>query len=161
MAKSVGNVVTIRDAIEEWGRETVLLLFLGSHWRKPMEFSEETLQQARAQLQSFRDAPGGGEADWQELVAALDDDFNTPEALAVLHRWRAAGARDLVERALAIFGIGLVEAEAPQEVVRLAERRIAARAARDFDEADRLRAAIEAAGWEVRDVPDGFRLVAR
>src|SRR5579884_418927 len=125
MAKSVGNVVTIRDAIEEWGREAVLLLFLGSHWRKPMEFSEETLQQADAQLQSFRDAPGAGDADWQELVDALEDDFNTPEALAVLHRWRAAGARKEIQRALALFGIGLAEAEAPPEVVRLAEERVA------------------------------------
>src|SRR5690242_230901 len=82
MAKSVGNIVTIRDAIEEWGRETVLLLLFGSHWRKPMEFSEETLRQARAQLQSFRDARDlGGDADYEELVDALDDDFNTPEAL--------------------------------------------------------------------------------
>jgi 8-oxo-dGTP pyrophosphatase MutT (NUDIX family) len=48
MSKSVGNVVSLRDAIEEWGRETLLLLFMGTHWRKPMDFSEETLAAAAA-----------------------------------------------------------------------------------------------------------------
>ena len=62
-----------------------------------------------------------------------------------------------------MFGLGALaeEQEAPQEVVELAERRRKARAARDFDEADRLRQRIEAAGWEARDVADGFQLVPK
>src|SRR5581483_1760487 len=94
MAKSVGNVVTIRDAIEAWGRETVLLLFLGSHWRKPMEFSEETLRQAEAQAETFRNFfldvdSSGGLRDERGLAAVLDDDFNTADALALFHEWRS------------------------------------------------------------------------
>jgi cysteinyl-tRNA synthetase len=57
MAKSVGNVVTLRDAIDEWGRETLLLLFLSAHWRKPMDFSDETLAQAAARADRFRGSP--------------------------------------------------------------------------------------------------------
>src|SRR3954453_5869229 len=96
MAKSVGNIVTLRDAIDTWGRETLLLLFLGSHWRKPMDFSEETLQQAKAQADSFRnfflDTDGGPHPRSDDrLAAVLDDDFNTPEALALFHEWRAGG----------------------------------------------------------------------
>ena len=50
MSKSLGNVVTLRDALEEWGRETLLLFFLTGHWRKPLDFSEETMAQAKAQV---------------------------------------------------------------------------------------------------------------
>jgi cysteinyl-tRNA synthetase len=165
MAKSVGNVVTLRDALDVWGRETLLLLFLGAHWRKPMDFSNETLAQAAARADRFREVfrnpsePAPADA-WERFGAALDDDFNTPDALAVMHEWRD---HDLLRRALDIFGLAsLAEAEeAPAEVVKLAERRQAVRANGDFDEADRLRAQIDAAGWEVRDVADGFRLVPK
>jgi cysteinyl-tRNA synthetase len=164
MSKSEGNTITIREAIDHWGRETVLLFFLTGHWSKPIDFSEETMEQAAAQLETFRNAlisESDGPADWGELEAILDDDFNTPEALALLHRWRAAGATAVLRRALALFGIALEQAEAPDAVRESAEARQRAREARDFAEADRLRAEIEAQGWEVRDVPDGFRLVPR
>ena len=163
MSKSEGNVLTIREALDRWGRETLLLFFLTGHWSKPIDFSEETMEQARAQLDTFRNAllaERGGSADWAELARALDDDFNTPDALAVLHRWRAAGATGELRRGLALFGIAPEAAEAPGEIVALAEARQTARAERDFAEADRLRAEIEAGGWEVRDVPGGFQLVS-
>ena len=75
--------------------------------------------------------------------------------LAVMHEWARTGALDELRRGLALFGLeslGAVEA-APAEVVALAEARVAARDAKDFAEADRLRDAIADAGWEVRDVP--------
>jgi cysteinyl-tRNA synthetase len=91
----------------------------------------------------------------------LEDDFGTPEALAILHEWRSAGRQDLLLRGLGVFGLdSLAEAdEAPTEAVDLARRREDARARRDFAEADRLREKIAALGWEVRDVRDGFELV--
>jgi len=167
MAKSVGNIVSIRDAIDTWGRETVLLFFLTGHWRKPIDFSPETMEQAAAQWRTFTDfLTGGGEGtdggpEWSALEAALDDDFNTPEALALMHEWRRAGNRASLERALAIFGLAAAQEEAPAELVDLARRRQEARTARDFGEADRLRGEIDAAGWEVRDADDGFRLVRK
>jgi cysteinyl-tRNA synthetase len=121
------------------------------------------MAQAAAQVGTIRNKlryPGEANDDWQELVAALDDDFNTPDALAVLHRWQD---RDLIVRALDLFGLGSMAGEesAPAEVVELAERRERARTSRDFGESDRLRGEIEAQGWEVRDEPEGFRLVRR
>src|SRR2546421_3880829 len=153
MSKSLGNVVTIRDAIDRWGRETVLLFFLTAHCSKPIDFSEETMAQAAAQVETLRNKlryPGEPGDDWEELLAALDDDFNTPDALAVFHRWRD---RDLLVRGLALFGLDSLASEesAPGEVVELAERRDAARTAHDWDESDRLRAEIDGLGWEVRD----------
>ena len=98
MSKSLGNVITLRYALDEWGAETLLMLFLGAHWRKPMDYTDETLAAAKARADGFREVfrnpsePGGS---WDELVAALDDDFNTPEALAVMHEWRD---HDLLQR---------------------------------------------------------------
>ena len=165
MSKSLGNFVTLKDAIEERGAETLLILFLGAHWRKPMDFSEETVAAAAARADGFREVfrnpsqPAAPDA-WKRFQGALDDDFNTPEALATMHEWRD---QDLLRRALDLFGLGsLAESkDAPEDLVELAERRRAARAAGEFDEADRLREQIDAAGWEVRDVENGFRLVPK
>jgi cysteinyl-tRNA synthetase len=162
MSKSEGNVITIREALERWGRETVLLFFMTGHWSKPIDFSMETVTSAGARVERFREvfrSPSeAGRGRWADLEAALEDDFNTPEALAVLHGWRD---HELLRRALDIFGLGSLAAgqAAPPAVVELAERRQKARNAGDFDEADRLRGEIETAGWEVRDAADGFRLI--
>jgi cysteinyl-tRNA synthetase len=165
MSKSEGNVVTIRDAIAQWGRETVLVYFLTAHWSKPIDFSNETLAAAAARVDGFREvfrrpSEPAQSGEWERFEAALEDDFNTPDALAVMHGWRD---HELLRRALDIFGLASLaeEQEAPNEIVELAKQRQEARAARDFDEADRLRAEIEAAGWEARDVADGFQLVPR
>jgi cysteinyl-tRNA synthetase len=165
MAKSVGNVVTIRQALDDWGRQTLLVYFLTGHWRKPIDFSEKTLTAAAARAdrlrEVFRNPSETAPADaWARLAAALDDDFNTPEALALMHEWRD---HELLRRALSVFGLAsLAESEAaPAEVVELAERRRDARAGGDFGEADRLRGEIAESGWEVRDVGDDFQLVRR
>jgi cysteinyl-tRNA synthetase len=165
MSKSLGNVVTIREALDDWGRETLLVYFLTAHWRKPIDFSEETLQAAAARTERFREVfrnpsePAPADA-WDRFAAALDDDFNTPEALALMHDWRD---HELLRRALTVFGLAsLAEAAtAPADVVELAERRRQVRAEGDFEQADRLRQEIAAAGWEVRDVEGGFQLVPR
>src|SRR5262249_19556167 len=107
-------------------------------------------------------SPSEPVGDWAELEAALDDDFNTPEALAVMHGWRD---HDLLRRAFGIFGLESIAEieEAPAELAELAQGRRGARDSKDFSEADRLRDEIAAAGWEVRDVaePPGYRLVRR
>ncbi len=165
MHKSIGNDVSLKDALDRWGRETLLFFFLTGHWRKPLDYSEETLEQARAQLETFRNvfrSPSEPVGDWADFEAALDDDFNTPEALAVMHGWRD---HDLLLRAFGIFGLESIaeSEEAPADLADLAAQRRAAREAGDFGEADRLRGEIAAAGWEVRDVaePPGYRLVRR
>jgi cysteinyl-tRNA synthetase len=163
MSKSLGNDTTIRGVLDEWGREVVLLFYLGGHWRKPIEFSADTLAQAKAQVEGFRNvflSPNASVGDWAAFEAALDDDFNTPEALALMHGWRD---HDLLRRALAIFGLGSLaeRVEAPEDVRALAEARQRAREAKDFAESDRLRAEIAARGWDVRDIAGSFELVPR
>jgi cysteinyl-tRNA synthetase len=165
MSKSVGNVTTLREALDTWGREALLVFFLTGHWRKPIDFSEETVEAAAARAERFREvfrnpSEPAREGAWELLAVELDDDFNTPGALAVLHEWRD---HELLRRALGLFGLDALAAEeqAPAEVVSLAEARERARGERDFPAADRLRDEIAAAGWEVRDEADGFRLVRR
>jgi cysteinyl-tRNA synthetase len=163
MSKSLGNVVTLRNVLEVWGRETLLVFHLTGAWSKPIDFSDDVLEAAAARAESFREVfrnphePAPPDA-WERFSAALEDDFSTPAALAVMHEWRDHA---LLRRALGIFGLESLAAEdaAPPEIVALAEQRQAARASRDFDEADRLRAEIEDAGWEARDEAEGFRLV--
>ena len=164
MSKSVGNVETIKEVLDRWGVETTLLFFLTAHWRSPIDFSDETMEQARAQWTTFSNAFVPADRtdlgpEWGEFVAVLDDDFNTPAALALMHEWRRVRNIDRLRQALELFGIAPPDLEAPDEVRALATLRQQARVERDFAESDRLRAEIEAAGWEVRDEPDGYRLV--
>ena len=115
------------------------------------------MAQAAAQAEGFRNVFRGAEraraATGSAFAAALEDDFNTPEALAVMHEWRD---HELLPRARSRSSGSTRSPSATRrrrEVVELAERRVAARAARDFEAADALRDEIEAAGWEMRDEP--------
>jgi cysteinyl-tRNA synthetase len=165
MHKSLGNDVSLKTAFDEWGRETLLVFFLRGHWRKPLDYSVQTLQQASATADTLREvfrnpsqsSPAG---EWDRFVAALEDDFNTADALSIMHSWRD---HELLRRALDVFGLAsLAESEeAPADVRGLAERRQEARANGDFAEGDRLRSEIDAAGWVVRDVAGGFQLVPK
>ena len=168
MSKSLGNIVSLQDALEKWGRETILLFFMTAQWRKPIDFSVELMSQAAAQAETFRNYFVGLEYEPEdlerdELGRVLDDDFNTPEALALFHDWRGRGRTASLRWGLELFGLGsLAETvAAPAEIVALAEQRKEARASGDFEEADRLRGEIEAKGWEVRDVAEGFELVPK
>jgi cysteinyl-tRNA synthetase len=167
MSKSLGNIVSLRDVLDEYGPRALFVFFLGAHYRSPVEYSDEAMESARSQAEDFRTAfrvvervPGAPA--WDDFAAALDDDFNTPLALSILHAWRSAGELELLERGLGIFGLEVERAaEAPPEVAGLAAERQAARAAGDFARADRLRAPIEGLGWEVQDVSGSFRLIPK
>ena len=182
MSKSLGNIATLQEVLDEWGAETVLLFFMTAHWRKPIDFSEETMAAARAQVESFRnahlverDAAAPAPA-WDDFVAALADDFSTPDALAILHEWRSAGRVDELDRGLSVFGLELdreeehIESAAanavfqkgvPEEIRRLAQERFEARARSDFAAADELRRRVEEDGYEIQDRPDGYRVAIR
>jgi cysteinyl-tRNA synthetase len=180
MAKSVGNVWPLAGALDEFGRDALVMYFAGGHYRQPLAFSPEGLADAERRVQRIREAgrrltPGPSPDDLAPLrdrfFDALAEDFNTPAALDALFRWvREANKRDGVGDAdlremLEVLGLdNLLEAPAaaPDAESRgLLERREAARAARDFEEADRLRDELDARGWEVRDGPDGPELIPR
>jgi cysteinyl-tRNA synthetase len=177
MAKSVGNIAPLHAVIEQYGSEAVVMYLISGHYRQPLAFSEEALEQAAANVRRIREAGrrlAAGEPSSAELAplrerffAALRRDFNTAEALAALNEWlreatqRSAGDGDLREM-LSVLGLESLlapDAQAPAEVVELAEQRERARSERDFAAADELRDRIAALGWEVRDGAQGFELL--
>jgi len=164
MSKSLGNDVSLRNVLDTWGREVVLLFFMTAHWRKPIDFTDETLAQAKAQWEGFEGAyrvasskPDPGE--WQRLVRALHDDFNTVEALAILHDWRSRGYWNLLDAGLRLFGLALPPAAGSEGVDELRRERDEARAAQDWGRADELRDRIRSLGFDVVDEPGGSRIV--
>jgi cysteinyl-tRNA synthetase len=188
MAKSVGNVRVLADALDEYGRDALILYFLGGHYRQPLAFSPETLEQAQRSLERLRNfaralarmpAESGDRdpfvAEREEaFFAALREDFNTPQALAALFELVAegnrrreadaelAGAAAAFGTMLGVLGLeDLLSAEAPveAEATRLADERERARRAGDFERADTLRRELAERGYEVRDTADGPVLV--
>jgi cysteinyl-tRNA synthetase len=168
MSKSLGNFRTIRDVLDSWGRDTILVFFLTASWRKPIDFSEELMAQAAARRDTLRnaftlEAAPVEEARWDAFVSTLEDDFDTPAALAVLHEWAAARQLDLLERGLEVFGLDSLAArtDAPPEIVDLADRRSRARAERDYATSDQLRDELASLGWQMRDGPGGGYTLVR
>ena len=163
MSKSLGNIQTLEQVLDEWGRETLLLFFMTAHWRSPIDFSQETLEAAREQVNGFREALALDEREnpipeWSRFEQALEDDFNTPVALSILHDWRSRGARSLLLQGLRVFGLDSLKREAPPEIVSLKDLRDEARKERDFKRADELREQIEKAGWSASDTSSGTAL---
>jgi cysteinyl-tRNA synthetase len=183
MSKSVGNIFQLSEALDRYGRDAVMAYLISGHYRQPLEFSDRALAEAEARVEGIRnfvrDLPedDDGEPDvavtaWvEEFLDALADDFNTPRALAILselvsegNRRELPGARAALEEMLPLLGLEalLAPAEiADPEAERMLSEREEARAARDFDRADRLREELSARGYEVRDTADGARLVRR
>jgi cysteinyl-tRNA synthetase len=185
MAKSVGNTRLLHGALEEFGRDAFVMWMVGSHYRKPVSYTEETMEDAARAVARLRevarrldpDAPPVAELEAlaERFFDRLADDFNTPAARGVLFDWVAEANRRLdngerlgagrLREMLHALGLETVleraDDEAPEEIERLAAEREAARGARDFERADRLREEIAERGWEVRDTAAGARLVRR
>jgi cysteinyl-tRNA synthetase len=166
MSKSLGNVESIKEVLDRWGRETTLLYFMTAHWRSPIDFSDDTMEAASSQWRGFMQAiyenrPPRPTTGWEAFEAALDDDFNTAEALAVLHEWRAASQLDLLNRGLTVFGLSFMPEPPPAEVLELVSERERARGDKDFAASDALRDEIVKLGWIVQDGPDGPTLVPK
>jgi cysteinyl-tRNA synthetase len=179
MAKSVGNVALLHEVLDDVGRNALIMLFAGAHYRQPMAFDDMRLMEALARVARVRDAARGlvdgpSPPEMRPLrdafFASLAEDFNTAAALGALFEWinerhkrrgEAVGRADLVEM-LSVLGLeNLAEhgSEAGAEEQELLDEREAARRASNYAEADRIRDELRARGWEVRDAPTGPELV--
>ncbi|MBM3939850.1 MAG: cysteine--tRNA ligase [SAR202 cluster bacterium] len=183
MSKSLGNLVTIREALPKFSPDAIRMSILNSHYRSPGAYSEEVLagaERAAARLRQAAQAKGGAGAALdasayrERFVAAMDDDFNSPQALAVLfdlardiNRAADAGldvaAAQATLTALATQALGFTlrepAAAIPPEIVerieRLLEERKSLRAARKFAEADAVRKQLTDMGVAIKDTPAG------
>jgi cysteinyl-tRNA synthetase len=189
MAKSVGNIARLADVVTQHGRDAVVMYLISGHYRQPLAFSQDELTEAGRRVERVREAARALEgtspspADMHEHVDAFFDalagDFNTPAALDALFKWvreanrRTAGGEHVggadLRQMLAVIGLenvfdgagagaGGLDAVDDQslELLRARER---AREERDFDTADSLREQLRARGFEIRDGPDGARLI--
>jgi cysteinyl-tRNA synthetase len=184
MSKSLGNFFTLREVLRRYHSEEVRYFILSSHYRSPLNYAEEHLLNARAALTRFytalrglpEAAPGEEQDEYgARFTAAMDDDFNTPKALAALfdlaHRINAVRAQDIRQAAqlgarLRRLGgiLGLLQGDAEAylqgagaeglsrgEIERLLGERDAARKRRDWAESDRIRRHLAEQGIVIED----------
>ena len=183
MSKSLGNFFTVREILKLYQGEEIRYFVLASHYRSPLNYSDKLLDAARAALTRLYNSLRGlklGKADMNDAHVerfnkAMDDDFNTPEALAVLFELanqinklreqdvKAAGALGALLKKLANV-IGLLESDPEvylqggvggeldaQQIEALIQQRLDARASKDWAEADRIRDELQAMGVQLED----------
>jgi cysteinyl-tRNA synthetase len=189
MSKSLGNFFTVREILARYRAEEVRYFILTSQYRSPLNYGDEQLDNARAALTRFYTAlrglpqaePAGGEAFRQRFHEAMDDDFNTPEALAVLFdlvreinrvrgedEQRAASLAVELRHLGAMLGILQDDAEqylrggsgeaaglSDEAIENLIQQRLDARQGKNWAEADRIRDELQAAGILLEDGAGG------
>ncbi len=191
MSKSLGNFFTIREVLAKFPAPVLRFFFLNTQYRRPLDFSDSALAESRASLERLqttvdsleeaarRGSRGGGTIAAEAATArsafrsAMDDDFQTREALAAMFTF----ARQVNERIDTLSGAAVLEAlglftawgdvlglpfggtprEMPAEAQRILEDRELARAAKDYATADALREKLTALGFVIQDTKDGPR----
>lgn len=180
MSKSLGNFFTIREVLQKYDPEVVRFFILRAHYRSPLNYSDKHLDDAKASLTRLYTALRGikvieSTIDWSlpqaaKFKAAMDDDFNTPEALAVLFELandlnkdkstttavllkQLAGIVGLLQRDPESFMQG--ESNSALDVEGMIAARIAAKTAKNYAEADRIRKELADAGIILEDTPQG------
>ena len=184
MSKSLGNLVTISEALQRYSADAIRLSVLNAHYRSPGYYSDDALagaERAAARLRQALAAPANPDADAaldprparERFIEAMDDDLNTPQAVAALFDLAreinresaegrgAAAAQEMLRELAGTLGLTLrepaaaVDADFAARVDALVARRAELRAARDFAGADAVRAELAAMGVELTDSPSG------
>jgi cysteinyl-tRNA synthetase len=175
MSKSLGNFITIHDLLKDWPGEAVRLAMLSTHYRQPINWTEKGLAEARRTLDHWYELTAGvrdGAPLCADVLEALQDDLNAPQAMAALHELRSEAAKGAKGAAACLKAsaqlMGLLQL-APQAwkswrpaTLKIDERKIealiasrqAARKARDFKQSDRIRDELAAMGIALKDSKD-------
>jgi cysteinyl-tRNA synthetase len=175
MSKSLGNFVTIHDLLQDWPGEAIRLALLQTHYRQPINWTEESLREAKQHLDTWYALTAEVEPGMlcADVMDALADDLNTPKALASLHELRSEAAKGATGAAASLKAsaqlVGLLHQPAAEwrawrpaslqidetRITGLIEARRGARKAKNFAEADRIRDELTAMGVELEDSRDG------
>ena len=169
MSKSLGNFFTIHDLLKDWPGEVLRFNMLRTHYRQPIDWTERGLEESAKTLDRWYGLAVDGEATGlsAQIIDALADDLNTPKMLAELHLLDGEGAHDELGANLRALGFLTESAAAwnsrrqvalsvdPATVDALIAARVAARAAKNWSESDRLRDEIVALGVVLMDNKDG------
>jgi cysteinyl-tRNA synthetase len=175
MSKSLGNFVTIHELLEEWPGEAIRLAMLSTQYRQPINWTQKALAEAKRTLDHWYELTGhvsGAGPLCADVIDGLEDDLNTPQAIAALHALRseaAKGARAAaacLKASARLMGLLQMSAEAwkawrPQalgidegQVGALVEARLEARKRKNFKESDRIRDQLAAMGIALKDSKD-------
>lgn len=178
MAKSLGNFITIRDALKKYDAKALRLFYISAHYRSPIDFSEELLEQAKNSLQRLNDfilkSKNSEEKDdlkliekaKKEFIKCMDDDFDTVKALAVIFDFireankKGAGKKsyELMLEFDKLFNVlTLEETELSPEIKKLIDEREKARKEKDFGKADKIRQELRKKGIVLEDTKEGVR----
>lgn len=172
MSKSLGNFKTIRDLLKIYKPEVIRYFAISNHYRKPLDFSEKTLDSAKNSYERLKNILNELDDDKKvnkkyisEFEKAMDDDLNTPKALQVLWKLvrddKAEGKYQTIKKMDEVFGLKLLEKEKleiPSEVKKLAEERLQARKNKDWKKSDELREKINKLGFIINDKLEGYEL---
>lgn len=173
MSKSLGNFFTIKQILEKYPPEIIRYLFVSVNYRKPIDFSEKTLENAKSSYdrlknicKELKDDKKTNKKYIEEFGKAMDDDFNTPKTLQILWNLvrdeKAEGKYQTVKIIDEIFGLKLLEKEKlkiPEEVKKIVEEREQARKQKNWKKADELRGKIKKLGYYVNDKEEGYEIV--
>lgn len=169
MSKSLGNFSTIRDVLKDNSPETLRYLFLSTHYRKPLEFSPETLENAKSSITRLKNLCKNIKPEeeinkkyLERFEEAMNDDFNTPNALQVL--WKlirddsAKGKYLTIKKIDSVLNLDLFKKEKiiiPEDVQSLLDERKKAREEKNWANSDELRDKIKEKGFYVKDTKEG------
>ena len=173
MSKSLGNFFTVRDLLDKGvPGEVIRFVMLSTHYRKPMDWTEEKAREAKATLDHFLGLVVGKTTAQppDEFIDALANDLNTPKAISILHSLARQKDAEALRGALEVLGFSLQTLESGWVAtrrydglshleIRMVELRTHAMETKDFSEVDRLKAALLDAGVEVRMSKQGVELV--
>ncbi len=173
MSKSLGNFSTIKDILKKYSPEIIRYVFASVHYRKPLDFSDKILENAKLSYERLKNICGEIEDDGkinetflEEFEKAMDDDFNFSKALQVLWKLvrdeKTRGKYQTIKKIDKVFGLKLLEKEEiniPKEIQKIIEEREKARKNKDWKKADELREKIKKLGYYINDKADGYELV--
>jgi len=173
MSKSLGNFRTIRDLLSEYKPEVIRYFVISNHYRKPIDFSKTTMDNARIGferlrnrvLETLNDKEKINKKYLEKFKAAMNNDLNSPEALAILWTMlrdeKAKGKVATIKKIDKVFELDLLrkeDFEVPDKIREVIEEREKARKDKDWAKADKLRDEINAAGFIIKDSLGGSKL---